>query len=118
MSLVEQIYAQALMLAGPLDRRQEVLLRVLCQAATNTLQPRLRANLTPEDCRSDFVSAASLLAVAALGESDDLRGAAAFSVGDVTVRKSSGNTAADCLRRQAELLFRPYQRDDFTFLGV
>ena len=116
MSLEEQIYAQALVMAGPLPAEQDNLLRVLCRAAKATLAERLRENLKPEDFASDFVTAASLFALAALSESDT--GPREFTAGDLTVRKSDKNTAARCLRGQAELLMVPYVRDAFAFLGV
>lgn len=118
MNLTEQIYAQALLLAGQLDRRQEVLLRMLCQAAEKLLAARLRTGITAEDCKSDFVSAASLLALAVLSETDEMREASSFTVGDLTVKKGESNAAAACLRRQAELMILPYQRDEFAFRGV
>ena len=116
MSLEEQIYAQALVMAGTLSAEQDNLLRVLCRAAKATLAGRLRENLTPEDFSSDFVTAASLYALAALSESDT--GPEQFTAGDLTVRKGDRNTAARCLRGQAELLLVPYVRDAFAFLGV
>ena len=80
MSLTEQIYAQALLLAGDLEEKQAKLLEVLCTAATRSLTARLRDGITPEDCKADFVAAASLYALASLGDveetvqnSDDMR---------------------------------------------
>lgn len=116
MTLEDQIYAQALVMAGELTQQQEELLRVLCRAARATLAGRLRENLTAEDCRADFVAAGSLYALAALSESDD--GPEQFTAGDLTVRRGSRNAAAGCLRRQAELMMMPYVRDGFAFLGV
>ena len=116
MSLEEQIYAQALVMAGPLSTEQENLLRVLSRAVKATLAGRLRENLKPEDFPSDFVTAASLYALAALSESDT--GPEQFTAGDLSIRKGDKNTAARCLRGQAELLLVPYVRDAFAFLGV
>jgi hypothetical protein len=39
-------------------------------------------------------------------------------VGDLTVRHSSRNAAACCLRYQAELMMVPYTVDRFRFTGV
>ena len=116
MNLTDQIYAQALGMVGSLSPEQDALLRVLCQAAKATLAARLRNGITPEDCRADFVSAGSLLALAALSESDT--GPERFTAGELTIQKSGGSAAARCLRRQAELILMPYVRDCFAFLGV
>ena len=116
MNLTDQIYAQALVMVGSLSPEQDALLRVLCQAARATLASRLRGGVTPEDCRADFVSAGSFLALAALSESDT--GPERFTAGELTIQKSGGSAAARCLRRQAELILMPYVRDCFAFLGV
>ena len=116
MNLTDQIYAQALVMVGNLEPQQDALLRVLCQAAKATLAGRLRSNITPEDCRADFISAGSLLALAALSESDG--GPERFTAGELTIQRGSQSAAAQCLRGQAELLMMPYVRDSFAFLGV
>ena len=116
MTLEDQIYAQALMMAGSLDREQDALLRVLCKASKNTLEGRLRSGITPEDCRADFIAAGSLYALAALSEAD--KTPERFTAGELTVQRAGGGTAAGCLRRQAELMMAPYVRDGFAFLGV
>ena len=72
MTLTEQIYAQALLLAGELEQRQTELLKVLCQGANNALAGRLRDGLTPEDCKADFIAAASLFALSALSAADEI----------------------------------------------
>ena len=59
--------------------------------------------------------AAALEAVAALTETEDLD---QVKVGDLTVRHSSRNAAACCLRYQAELMMVPYTVDRFRFTGV
>lgn len=116
MTLTDQIYAQALMLSGDLTPQQDALLQVLCRASKATLAARLRSGVTPEDCRADFVTAGSLLALAALSEGDG--SPERFTAGDLTVQRGSADSAAKCLRRQAELLLMPYVRDCFAFLGV
>ena len=68
MTLTEQVFAQAALLAGELDGRQTNLLRLLCGASASSLTARLREGLTPEDCKADFIAAASLLALAQLFE--------------------------------------------------
>ena len=116
MSLVEQIYAQALLMAGKLSAEQDALLKMLCRVAKTNLEGRLRSGLTPEDMRADFIAAGSLLALAALSESDD--SPERFTAGELTVQRGSASAAAKCLRGQAELLMMPYVRDSFAFLGV
>ena len=116
MNLTDQIYAQALVMVGSLTAEQDALLRVLCQAAKATLAGRLRSNITPEDCQADFIAAGSLLALAALSESDS--GPERFTAGELTIQRGSQSAAARCLRGQAELLMMPYVRDGFAFLGV
>ena len=116
MTLVDQIYAQALVMVGRLSQEQEELLKVLCRVAKTTLTGRLRPGLTPEDCQADFIAAGSLFALAALSESDS--GPERFTAGELTIQKGSSNAAARCLRSQAELILLPYVRDGFAFLGV
>ena len=120
MRVSEQIYAQALLLAGQLDERQEQLLKVLCTAATASLQARLRDGITAEDCMADFVAAASLHALAALGGVKETVQIEEFRAGDLTVRqnKSGRDAASDCLERQAEMIILPYLKDRFSFRGV
>jgi len=120
MMLSEQVYAQALLLAGDLEERQAKLLEVLCGAVTSTLTARLRDGITPEDCKADFVAAASLYALAALDGAEESAHVEEFQAGDLTVRQSNEhrNAASNCLQRQADMLILPYLRDRFSFLGV
>lgn len=115
MTLTEQVYAQALILAGALEEQQEALLEILCQGATSSLTAQLREGLTPEDCKADFVAAASLLALANLNGAD-AKQVSQFQAGDLSVKYQ--DTASQCLRRQAELVISPYLKDRFAFLGV
>ena len=120
MSLRDQVLAQALLLAGELTERQQVVLGALCTAATASLNARLREGLTAEDCKADFIAAASLLALATMaGISDDVP-VEQISVGDFTVRNGSHShdAASNCLRAQAELMITPYLKDRFSFVGV
>ena len=118
MSLTEQVYAQALLLAGGLEARFEVLLKLLCRSAVVSLEARLREGLTAEDCKAAFVAAASLYALAALSEAGDTDQPEQFTAGDVTVRRKDSGAAANCLRYQAELMITPYLKDRFSFRGV
>ena len=118
MSLTEQVYAQALLLAGDLTNRQANLLSALCMAACASLTSRLREGLRPEDCKADFIASASLLALAALNGVDEDAAVEQITAGDLTIKKGSRDAAANCLRAQAELMITPYLKDRFSFLGV
>ena len=120
MTVSEQVYAQALLLAGDLDARQSQLLQVLCTAAAASLESRLRDGITPEDCKADFIAAASLYALASLNGGEETVQVEEFRAGDLTVRqsKSGRDAASNCLQRQADMMILPYLKDRFSFLGV
>ena len=118
MSLAEQIYAQALVLTQDSTQMNLPMLEVLCRSAENTVQRKLREGITPEDCKADFIAAASLLALAALSEQDEVAQVEQIRTGDLTLRRGSPDTAACCLRYQAELMMAPYLQDKFLFAGV
>ena len=118
MMLTDQVFAQAILLAGTLEEEQEQMLRMLCRAACSSLQARLREGLQPEDCKADFVAATSLFALAAMAGAGHRDGLKEFTVGDVTMRRASGDTASNCLFSQAELIIAPYLKDRFCFRGV
>ncbi len=119
MTLKQQVYAQAALLAGQLEDGQRLILETLCTAATASLAARLKEGLRPEDCKADFVAAASLYALAALNSVKDASDLAQFSLGDVTIhRKNTSDAASNCLRNQAELMIAPYLKDRFSFRGV
>ena len=119
MTLKEQVFAQAALLAGRLEREQTDILEALCTAATASLAARLKEGLRPEDCKADFIAAASLYALAALNGVSDTGALEQISAGDLTIRKSgSGDAASNCLRNQAELMIAPYLKDRFCFQGV
>ena len=120
MNLRDQVLAQALLLAGELTERQQIVLGVLCTATTASLNARLRDGLTADDCKADFIASASLLALAAMaGISEDVP-VEQISVGDFSVKKGklSHDAASNCLRAQAELMMTPYLKDNFSFVGV
>lgn len=117
--MTEQVYAQALVMAGELDARQSNLLRVLCGACTSSLAARLKTGLNIEDCKKEFITAASMYALAALGDSED--GLLEFKAGDLTVKQkdSEGSgSIAKRLQQQADLLIGPFLMDRFLFAGV
>ena len=118
MMLADQVFAQAVLLSGGLDPRQEPLLRILAEGVCSSLAMQLRQGLTPEDCKADFIAAASLYALAALAGAEDARQAEQFTAGDITLRRKSADAASNCLRNQAELMIAPYLKDRFSFQGV
>lgn len=118
MTLTEQIYAQALILVQDSHNENLPMLEILCRCAENSLRQNLREGFTPEDCKADFVAAASLYALAALSEMDELSQLSQIQAGDLTLRRGSTDSAACCLRYQAEMMMAPYMQDRFTFMGV
>jgi hypothetical protein len=119
MTLKQQVYAQAALLAGQLEEAQAELLNVLCTAATVSLTARLREGLRPEDCKADFVAAASLFALAALNRVREGESPEQITAGDLTIRKNAASDPASAvLRNQAELMIAPYLKDRFSFRGV
>ena len=118
MGLNEQVYAQALLLAGELSDTQSALLETFSVAAVSSLNARMKDGLTAEDCKADFIASASLCALAALSEAGGDLGLEQVTLGDVTLKRRNGNAAANCLRNQAELMMYPYLKDRFAFLGV
>ena len=116
--MTDLVFSQAALLAGQLDEKQTELLKVLCQGAASALAVRLREGLTPEDCKADFVAAASLFALAALNEAGQAGTLEEFRAGDLTVKRSGMDTSSRCLQRQAELIIQPFLKDGFVFLGV
>ena len=120
MNLRDQVLAQALLLAGDLTEQQQLVLGALCTATTAGLSARLREGLTTDDCKADFIAAASLLALADMNSVKDDEPVEQITVGDFTVRKgaASHDAASNCLRAQAELMIAPYLKDSFSFRGV
>jgi hypothetical protein len=116
----ELVFAQALLLTGELEEKEQELLRVLCGAAASALELRLKEGLRLQDCEGDLVAAASLYAVAALLDARETSGVEEFKAGDLSVK--TGGTgqerAGKALYRQAELLAKPYLADSFAFVGV
>ena len=119
MTLTEQVCAQAALLAGRLEEQQKDILDALCAASTASLAARLRDGITPDDCKADFVAAASLYALAAFGCVRD-GNLEQITAGDLTVKRSAerADVASNCLRHQADLMITPYLKDRFTFMGV
>ena len=118
MSLTEEIYAKALTLVQDSGDVQHTLLETFCRSAENALRQMLRGGIAPEDCKADFVAAASLLALAAMSEMDDVAQMAQIQTGDLTLRRGNTASAPECLREQAQVLMKPYLKDHFSFVGV
>lgn len=118
MTLTEQVYTQAILMSRQAGDSDGELLKTLCRTAVVSLTGKLRPGLTPEDCKADFIAAASLFALAALAELDDMNTLEQVTAGDITLRQKQGNPAAGCLRYQAQLLMAPYLQDRFCFQGV
>jgi hypothetical protein len=118
MTLTEQVYAQALLLSGDLEARQEALLKLLCGSVVSSLTARLREGLRPEDCLADFIAAASLYALASMSGNTDVDRVERVTAGDLTIQRSGGDAASNCLRYQADLMIAPYLKDRFCFRGV
>lgn len=119
MSLEEQIFARAALLTGQLEGTRAELMKALCAAASASLAARLREGLTPQDCAGDFVTAASLMALADLTTAEEKGQIQEFQAGDLHIRQGAGGeTQIRDLRRQAESMMAPYLKDRFVFLGV
>lgn len=117
--MTEEVYTQALALAGELEETEQALLKLLCTAAVTMLENRLREDADPESCREAFVTAACLYALAGLKDAGSSSDIAEFKAGDLTVRKGESlSGGSDRLRQQADGLIRPWLRDSFAFLGV
>ncbi len=117
MTLVQQVYAQSVLLSGVEESTQGQLLQLFCRSAVTSLTARLRPGMTPEDCRADFIAAAALYALAAFSEVEDFAELCHIQLGDLTVKRNGG-AAAKCLRSQAGLIMAPYVKDRFSFRGV
>ena len=104
-------------------QREAEVMTVLCRAAQEKWTARLREELEPEDCRGAFVTACAWSALGAMqnglaaGESFPV---AAFSAGDLTVRRGSGSgVLTGSLEAQAEAIMGPFVQDRaFAFLEV
>lgn len=118
MNMNALVMDQVIRIAGVEDPRQEVFLQLFCQAVVSELAAKLRPGLTPEDCRTEFIVAASLYVLAALAETDETVNLQHIQVGDLSIKPGGGENAARCLREQATRLLQPYWADNFSFQGV
>ena len=119
MTLLEEIYEAAAQ-AAPSGADEELLQR-LCRISAAQWQARLKAGVTPEDCREVFICAAAGYFTQQSAASWNIE---SFTVGDVSVKTASGEktaqqTPVQRLTQQAQLLMRPFCRaEDFAFVGV
>ena len=118
MTLTQQVCAQARLMARELAEENEALLEAVCAASASELKQQLRDNVGPEDCLTDFVTAAAMLALAAMADVGSMAQLEQVSAGDFTVRCNSNNATAQSLRQQAYSLMRPYIKASFSFVGV
>ena len=97
MTLLEEIYEAAAQ-AAPSGADEELLQR-LCRISAAQWQARLKAGVTPEDCREVFICAAAWSAAAGYftQQSAASWNIESFTVGDVSVKTASGreDRAAD-----------------------
>ena len=116
----ELVYAHAVGLAGELTAQQQKILEALCSASTSSLTVRLRDGLTVDDCKNEFVAAASMMALAALTNMAVDTPVEQITAGDFTIKKGTANraAAANCLMEQAEKMMAAYLKDNFAFMGV
>lgn len=118
MNLTEQVITQASFMAPEVVGDNADLLRIVCSAVVSSLEARLRDDLDPQDCLSDFVTAAGMYVVAALTEIGDWSKVEQLTAGDLTVRHGGNDAAARYLRGQADQLMAPHLKTGFSFMGV
>lgn len=94
-------------------------METLCKAAAAQLLTRLKKGVDREDIHSQFVMAAGMLALSMYIAASGSGEVTAFKAGNLSVQRSGGESAADALRRQAELLLGGYIEDQgFAFMCV
>lgn len=118
MTLARQVYTQARLMAQDLAEENQALLEAVCAASANELKQQLRDNIGPEDCLTDFVMAAAMLALANMSDVGSMAQLEQIKAGDVTLRRKESCTGAQSLRDQAYALMRPYIKANFSFMGV
>ncbi len=123
--MIDAVMETALSLRG--DTGEDEVLLALVEVAVAELTGRLKAGVTPEDCRTAFVLAAALFALEGLdnavgGGTTTSGEISSFSVGDFSVSQSGGSTSVTSkkgYRSCGESLMRPYLKlADFAFSSV
>lgn len=118
MTMTDEVYEKALLLAPDLPSEDQAMLQQLCRVAVVSLERKLRDNLTVGECYDEFVSAASMYALAAMSEVTDLNQLEQITAGDLTLRRTEGALAANTLRAQADMLMAPFVKLGVAFVGV
>ena len=118
MTLAQQVCAQARLMAQELAEENQALLEAVCAASASELKGQLRDNVGAEDCLTDFVTAAAMMALATMTDVGSMAQLEHIRAGDLTLRRNSGDTMAQSLRQQAYALMRPYIKAGFSFVGV
>lgn len=108
---------KALLLAGPLEEGQELVLKSFCAAGTGWVKSQLRPEVDPASCGEELAMAAALYALGLYYEIQEADQAESFSVGDLSATCRKG-AAAESLTAQARRILAPYGKDGFAFLGV
>lgn len=120
-ALQETVLTLARELSGA-GEAEEALLELLCQAAEQRWNKRLRPGVTAENCGEVFPCAAAFTAAADLAAARGGDGVSGFTAGSVSVRIRSAAEScalAESLRRTAERLMAPFAApEDFCFRGV
>ena len=94
----------------------ETVLETLCKAASAQLLARLKEDVDRDAIRSQFVMAAGMLALSMYIAASGAGEVTAFKAGNLSVEMAGGESKADALRRQAELLLGGYIADQgFAF---
>lgn len=118
MTMTELVFAQALLMAPDLSTTEQHMLQMMCHAAVTSLERKLRNNLAVKDCQNEFVSAASMYALAAMSEISEENQFEQISTGDLTLRRGNGTLASNCLRNQADMIMAPFVKLGMVFMGV
>ena len=120
-ALQETVLTLARELSGAVEA-EEALLELLCQAAEQRWNKRLRPGVTAEDCGEAFPCAVAFTAAADLAAARGGEGVSGFTAGSVSLRIRSAAEScalAESLRRTAERLMAPFAAPvDFCFRGV
>ena len=91
-------------------------METLCKAAAAQLLARLKKGVDRDAIRSEFVMAAGMLALSMYIAASGSGEVTAFKAGNLSVEMAGSESAADALRRQAELLLGGYIEDQgFAF---
>lgn len=110
----EDIYTAASAICG----EKSELLGLLCTAAEEELQFRLKKDVDIKSIEQLFIASAAMLAASMYGETVADMGVSSYSVGSVSV-SCRENTGSSALRTRAEAILSGYIEDSgFEFVGV